>query len=863
MPLPSPNLDDRTFEQLVLEAKEHILRTCPGWTDLSPHDPGVILVEVFAHLTETMIYRLNRLPEKAYVEFLRLLGVKLQPPAAASVRLTFSVDAPAKRPVEIPTGTRVTTARAGGGTPPIVFTVAEDARLPEGATHVDVLALHAERVDGERVGVGTGRPGLWLQLKRPPVVAPTGTGLDLVVGVESLPGEIDARAPARRAGEKIFRIWREVDSFTDTLADPYVYLADRNAGTLTFAPATQRRSAEGTLDEVPQALAAVPALGREIFAWYVRGGGPEGNLSKGTLETLKDPIPGVKVTNAVPAVGGRAAESLENALLRGPQEVHSLRRAVTARDFELLALRSSSGIARAKALTQAQLWRHAPAGTVEVLLVPDLPPSVRGPADRGVTISSLQEHQTEGARARIQSDLEQRRPLGTDCAVTWALYKEVVVTASVVAHRAEDLAALRERLLERLYRTINPLPTAARPQGWNFGQALRASNAYDLLLSEPGVSYVDQVRLLVKDVPQGVKTLAADGFQPRTWYAGGGERLYRTMNDGDGWEPCGVFAGEDVDGVETHPTLPGLLAVSTRLAADATRSRLHLSTDCGESWEANTQTLDAVEDLAWTLRQGVAVLLLATRVGLFELSLLPGARPLQVVVDPARQDLGFWAVAASTDFRGATSVAVAAMEARGVWLSPAGGAGETFKPIGLQDQDVRVLEVQHDGPRSFLWAGLAAASGADPGKGCVNHELLGGSTPVADWRAFDRNWDGGSCLSLAFIGSSVFAGTHRAGVLSLDASRDGASWRRPDVGSGLPLREKERLFQPLPALAAMTDPSRLLTGGPGGVFRSAAGDRYEPCTQSEFTEKVTLPPTWLFCSGPHEIEVTHDASQGD
>jgi len=318
-----------------------------------------------------------------------------------------------------------------------------------------------------------------------------------------------------------------------------------------------------------------------------------------------------------------------------------------------------------------------------------------------------------------------------------------------------------------------------------------------------------------------------------------------------------------VDGVETHPTLPGLIAVSTRLSSDPNRSRLHLSTDCGESWEPNTQTLDAIEDMAWTLREGVAVLLLATRVGLFELPLLPGARPLQVVVDPSNQDLGFWAVAASTDFRGATSVAVAAMEAGGVWLSPSGGRGETFKAIGLKDQDVRVLEVQHDGPRSFLWAGLAAASGADPGKGCLSYELLGATAPAAGWRPFDRNWDGGSCLSIAFSGSGVYAGTHRAGVLWLDASREGASWRRPDVGSGLPLREKERLFQPVPALAAMPEPARILAGGPGGVFRSGTGDRYEPCTQSEFTEKVTLPPTWLFSSGPHEIEVTHDAAQGD
>ena len=73
MPLPSPNLDDRSFAQLVEEARARIAASCPAWTDLSIGDPGMALVEVFAYLTETLIYRFNRVPEKAYVEFLRLL----------------------------------------------------------------------------------------------------------------------------------------------------------------------------------------------------------------------------------------------------------------------------------------------------------------------------------------------------------------------------------------------------------------------------------------------------------------------------------------------------------------------------------------------------------------------------------------------------------------------------------------------------------------------------------------------------------------------------------------------------------------------------------------------------------------------
>jgi hypothetical protein len=859
MSLPSPQLDDRTFVQLLEQARAHITQASPEWTDLSPHDPGMVLLEAFAHLTETMLYRLNRLPEKAYVEFLRLLGVRLQPPAAASVALRFSVSRPAESPVDIPRGTRVTLSRSGAGTEPVIFLTADAARILAGKSEVEVLAYHCEQVDAELAGQGTGQPGLTVKARRPPIVAPTGDSLDLVVGVEAEPGELDNRAPARQHEGRTYRIWREVDDFAYLAPGEPAYVVDRMTGTITFAPAARMSGEDGALGEA-RALAAIPQAGRAIRLWYRRGGGASGNVAANMLEVLKDPIPGVKVTNPRPAVGGRPAETLENALVRGPQELHSLRRAITAEDFELLALRASGAVARAKAVTLAQIWAHAPAGTVEVLLVPHLPPEVQGRYGEGVTVEALRQHETEEARARIHRELEERRPLGTECRVSWANCKILSVLGRVVAHRAEDAEALRQRLLERLYRTLTPLPSPLKPGGWGFGQALRASHVYDILLSEPGVSYVDRVRLRVDEVPHEVRTLAADSFQPRTFYAGGGETLFRSVNAGDGWEPAGRFPGEQVEVVEAHPERAGVIAVASRLTGDAQqRSRLHISTDCGETWERATHTLDTVEDLAWTVREGVPVLLIATRVGLFELALKPGATPLQVLVDPNNQDQGFFAVAAAADVRGGVSVAVAGMAQAGVFLSSTGGRGGSFRHIGLRGQDVRVLEVQRDGPRAFLWAGLAAASGSDPGKGCLSRELLGSADPPDGWRPFDKGWDGGSCLALAFSGSTVYAGSHRVGVLWQDASRPSPSWQRPDVGSGLPLREAERLFQPVYALASAPEGTPLLAGGPSGVFRRPRdSERYEACSTREFTEKVTLPPTWLLCSGSHELEVVTD-----
>ena len=95
MALPTPNLDDLRFQQdLVDEARLRIIRYCPEWTEYNVSDPGITLIELFAWMTELMVYRLNKVPEKNYVKFLDLIGVSLMPAASARAELTFRLAAP-------------------------------------------------------------------------------------------------------------------------------------------------------------------------------------------------------------------------------------------------------------------------------------------------------------------------------------------------------------------------------------------------------------------------------------------------------------------------------------------------------------------------------------------------------------------------------------------------------------------------------------------------------------------------------------------------------------------------------------------------------------------------------------------------
>ncbi len=111
MALPVPNLDDRRFQDLVDDAKRLIARRSPEWTDHNVSDPGVTLIELFAWMTDQLIYRLNRVPERQYVTFLDLLGVKLFPPTAARTGVTFWLAAPQPDTVKIAPATQVATVR--------------------------------------------------------------------------------------------------------------------------------------------------------------------------------------------------------------------------------------------------------------------------------------------------------------------------------------------------------------------------------------------------------------------------------------------------------------------------------------------------------------------------------------------------------------------------------------------------------------------------------------------------------------------------------------------------------------------------------------------------------------------------------
>ena len=90
MPLTIPNLSDRKYQELLDETLARIPVHNPEWTNFNDSDPGVTLVQLFAFLTESLLYRSNQIPERNRRKFLRLLGIPLNSASPAHGLVTIT-----------------------------------------------------------------------------------------------------------------------------------------------------------------------------------------------------------------------------------------------------------------------------------------------------------------------------------------------------------------------------------------------------------------------------------------------------------------------------------------------------------------------------------------------------------------------------------------------------------------------------------------------------------------------------------------------------------------------------------------------------------------------------------------------------
>ncbi|MBA4181545.1 MAG: putative baseplate assembly protein [Anaerolinea sp.] len=344
------------------------------------------------------------------------------------------------------------------------------------ATGGTALATHSRIVTGEILPRASGVPGETVQLQNRPL----------------LPRQADEHLEVQtESGE--WEDWQEVESFRDSQFGDKHYVVDGVSGLLEFGPSIrQPNGVEWSFGATPQKEAAMR------MKRYRFGGGVEGNVGANTLTVLRSSIPYIaRVTNRQPAAGGLDPETLDAAKMRAPAALRSQNRAVSASDYEFLAMEASRRVARARCIQVRTdgSGSSVPPGTVEMLILPLVPD------DHPRTLEALQP--PPELVEEVRSYLDERRMLGTQLVVDGPAYVGVRVEASIVVQRHHSGEQVRNAVAGRIREYLDPLLGGPNRTGWPFGRDLYLSEMQSVVQAVPGVEYAQDVTLYQVDIQTG------------------------------------------------------------------------------------------------------------------------------------------------------------------------------------------------------------------------------------------------------------------------------------------------------------------------------------------------------------------------
>lgn len=278
----------------------------------------------------------------------------------------------------------------------------------------------------------------------------------------TLPGPIeDAVTLALREVDGAWHAWYPTDDLYRHGPADRVFVVDRARKLITFG--------DGYTGRIPVLAPLDAALTPRAHLCYLAGGDATGNV---TQQAWWSPAVPVEPVNTVPAVGGAAMESMDEANARAARALQRIERAVTASDHEVLAI-DTEGVAIARAFAATGFHPDFPCqllgGVTTVFVVPEVP---RNPdpasADLGVPTPRVD----PGALQAIKARLAARRLLAHEVYVRPASYRAVYIAIELQGV-VRDEAALVASIRALLTRHLDALVGGAAGTGWDFGEPLR------------------------------------------------------------------------------------------------------------------------------------------------------------------------------------------------------------------------------------------------------------------------------------------------------------------------------------------------------------------------------------------------------
>ena len=267
--------------------------------------------------------------------------------------------------------------------------------------------------------------------------------------------------------------WKETDGFHASQPDDRHFVVDLEAGEVRFG---------NGLQGLP------PQIGQRIRAREYRyGGGAEGNVAPKGISKLVV-FADLKVENPLRARGGAAAESIREGLSRIPGELRRRDRAVTATDFQELALATpGADVGRAECLPRFHppTKKSEAAGIVSVVVWPrEDPARPNAPLPDRSLLRAVCEW------------LDQRRLVTTELYVIPPTYRRVAVAVGLQAKQGYGIEAVRHWVELVLRQYLAPLPPyGPEGQGWPLGRRVHGPELEAAALQVEGVQFLNDLKV--------------------------------------------------------------------------------------------------------------------------------------------------------------------------------------------------------------------------------------------------------------------------------------------------------------------------------------------------------------------------------
>lgn len=462
----------RDYDSFLRSMRELIPHKLPEWTDYeSEADFGNVLLQLFAHMGDVLSYYQDRVANESFlataqtrrsiIHHLALVGYRLATAAPASAELSLSFPATCTETVVIRRGDAFAT-KSGKDTPsvrfeyngeqPVEIECGELAVTGGRKVYTGLSVEEGTLVEGEVLGVSDGSPNQRFPLPHAGIILRSGGGTAVTrdVLVYSELGSIVTEWTLRE-GLAFSRAGQE---------DFFVEIDENDGATVIFGD-----------DE----FGSAPPAGATIRATYRVGGGIHGNVPAGSIQTIvaapQLSLLAAKVTNPLPATGGARRESIRHATIHAPAVYRSFRRAVTAADYEALALQFT-GVGKVRA--SATNWN-----TVTLYVAP---------AGGGYISDVL--------RANLLAYFEDLRPLSTVIEIEDVTYVDVFVRA--------DLGVISYYSQEQVARQVQQAAEALLSfEAVKFGQPLYLSKLYEAIEAIDGVAFVTITEFRRSNPPPG------------------------------------------------------------------------------------------------------------------------------------------------------------------------------------------------------------------------------------------------------------------------------------------------------------------------------------------------------------------------